>query len=240
LDTAKFALAKAARKDHIAELRITSETPVNTLIDTVAKEHGLFVYEGKNGKMGICPLGEPTTTTFTLLDSHCARENGIKKSKKDYLSLDYFVSELDVRYGRGETTILSKDLLCQTELAMASKYLSGRRQKTILTLTTAPDEATAQKCARIKMLHHCTPTFEYEVELKPDLNLDVGSWIDINSNGLIGKALLIAYHNDSMKMWFKPVYSVDNFQEVFSNQAVPELLEKFITDTSKNVQEVFE
>jgi len=176
LDITAFDSCRNRRLDFKCQVSVTSEMSVNSLVDDLAKENGLFVYETNDGLVSIICIEPPEDMgILTILTS-----NEITGDyKENFLGLNYLISSMDVSYING--TIESADLGFDA-FEKAKSFLNGEEFKTKLDLKYCKDESTAMAMSHIKMLFHQKPTRELSLTARDDSLLYIGQWFKLDSS----------------------------------------------------------
>jgi len=216
-----------------AELTVSSAEAINDLVDTLAKEHGLFVFENNEGLITILSLDPPSESTVTL---ELGRDDIlIGDIDENYTGIEYLISQLDTTYSDGEEK-LEGSLLDQTPFSVARKYLNGDEAQMNLVLKTVFDSATAQNSAELKQLYHYIPTRILKIAIRPELGIGLGAWVKISEDSGIdlvrGKVYLVQFIE---KMLFE-----DAILNIELYEFDIDTLEDFIQEVPRHPDEIIE
>jgi len=204
LNTSSFTVATEKRLSWDARLMVTEEKTLVSLIDMLAKEHGLIVYENNEGEVTIVTLDPPVTNSVssniddTLLIYKDENKESLLDFKEDFTDLNYLITELDVYYdfvnSKYQGYIKSLDLNNQDDFAI-SKQFTDNDIKIKLQLQTIFNKGTVNKSAEIKMIYHQVPT--RIIKGKTTLgasDYDIGGWVTCSSSKIAevsGKIYLV-------------------------------------------------
>jgi len=187
LDSAAFARAI----DQYAGLRCSYviKEPVlsNKVIDEIARDFGLVVFENDLGQVSIVSLFPPEESEVTTIlgTADVVFENGNYTISEEYTSLDYLISKMDIEYGKATeegkySKYIESSTLDQRPFAVAQSYLGGVDYSVRLRLVSAFDDTTARECSRIKQLYHFEPTRMLKLPVYQNLGLQIGDWLKLN------------------------------------------------------------
>ncbi len=194
MDTPAFTLNNTKKLQHDATVLLQEEININFLIDRVAKEHGLLVFETNDGLVSITdlvppdPNAVPSEYTFDLTDSSIFfDDNHLPDIEIEFTDTDFLITDLEVRYSPEgnifKDVINSQDLAVLTNLLNLSKgYANGNEIKVAQELLSVFNEQVARLCAEVKMNYHFTPSRIVTVKCIMPVNaVSLGDWITVSS-----------------------------------------------------------
>jgi len=204
LDTAAFTKAIEQRLSWEARVLVTKEKPLIGLVDEIAKNHGLLVYEDDIGRMTTVALDPPAEEEVTddiddtMLIFKDAKKASLLDFKEKWTEMDYIITELDVYYDffgtKFQKYIASADLSNQDDFVIAEQFTENPI-KLKLQLKSVFSQGTADKSAIIKMVYHQIPTRILKVKTTLSTsNYKVGQWVTCTTSKIeetSGKIYLI-------------------------------------------------
>lgn len=219
LNTSSFTVATEKRTSYDCRLLVKEEKTAVSLVDMLAKEHGLIVYENNEGEVTIVALDPPATDTVsddidnTLVIFKDPDKESPLDFKEKFTDLDYIITELDVYYdfvnSKYQGYIASDDLSNQDDFVISQQFTENVI-KIKLQLQSVYNKQTADKCAIIKMVYHQVPT--REITLKNTLGVsdfDMGGWVTCSSNKIAetsGKIYLVLGKGEQVPFPKKKTY----------------------------------
>jgi hypothetical protein len=256
LDATSLAKAKLDRADWRARILIEDEIKLSSLVDLIAKEHGLIVNEGNDGKIFITAISIPVPDAgYPVITLHdiILNKNGLSY-KEEFTHIEYLITKMDVYYNyidkKYKNLIESDKLSCKHYLEEAKEF-TDTDIKIKLNLKTIFDEATALKIAELKSFYHKSPTRIIEIDGLLTLDyFNIGAWNTISGGVpeisgkiylVLGKSEQPPYINTKPKCKltiFEYDWSVDDLriQEV----PVQDLLDDYdeVPDTTTDYDEI--
>lgn len=189
LDSGSFDLSRVARALWRCSIIITEETSVRMIVNRIALNHGLIVYENNLGEIAIKSLTIPTdlTSLRDISDDNIIFKNYLVDIREEYTDLTYLITKLDTYYeevgnGNYKGLIKSEELSYQDALNFASEIVE-QDVKTNLMLRTIIDRATADNSAVLKSTYHYTPTRFITIGCTMgESDIQIGDWLTISSN----------------------------------------------------------
>lgn len=160
---------------------VSATTNIDQLIDTVAKEHFILVYESDIGELTAKDLRIPEdnnnvtviTNSEILLDSDL-----IPLVDYELLNLEYLISNLTVK--TEEIEITEAELINETNVEIylnrAKTFLNGSTVKSTLIFETVKDRKSCLAYAVDKMRFHQAPMKRYSVNTEFFNNFVLGDW----------------------------------------------------------------
>jgi len=256
LDTTSFTRAKLDRNTWRARVLVDDEIKLSTLIDMIAKEHGLIVYEGHDGKIYIVainiPFGGFGSQNITLHD--ILYDKTRLSYIEEFTSIEYLITKMDVYYDyidkKYKKIIESNNLSCKEYLDEAKEY-TDTDIKIKLNLKTIFDEVTALNIAQLKAFYHKCPTRIIKIDGLLSLeSFNLGTWTTISGGvpDITGKLYLMIGKSGQLpfiktKANCQLVLFEYDYLGSFSNiQEVPEqaLIEDYdeVPNTTEDIDEV--
>jgi len=192
IDETSFDASSLARRDWKCRMVISEEKPLKTVIDTIAQEHGLIVFEDVLGKMTCLTLDPPVESEILsggkdISGSLTAMRSSKADFKEKFTDIEYLISELDTHYNKFDQDnykgyIKSDDLGYQDALDKAKEFLNGNKVKVNLKLETVIDSVTASNIAILKTNYHFMPTRIITVGCIFDTSAwNLGMWVTCSS-----------------------------------------------------------
>lgn len=202
INTTSFDVARALRADFKATVRVESDASLRTLINQIASEHSLIVYENNIGQVEIIALETPSVDDDTLEvltdESIQVRRNAINFTEK-YTDLDYIITELDVYYNKSGNKyrglVKSTDLPQTGAFEKAIELLSGNSRQFKLQLDTVKNSIPAVKAGLIKSLFNFIPVRMIDVRCFFGVaDWTIGKWVTSSSSHIFdvnGKKFIV-------------------------------------------------
>lgn len=200
LDTTAFNIAITKRADWNARLLVKDEKKLISLVDKIAKEHGLLVFENNIGEISIVALDPPAEDEITrdITDSEVRYKKSDVAFEEIFTDLDYLITVLDVYYdfidGKYKGYIKSNDLVNQDFFTVSNQFVENPI-KVKLQLQSVFEENTANYCAEIKMTYHQIPTRVLKIMTTLGTSdIEIGEWVSCSSTKITevsGKIYLV-------------------------------------------------
>lgn len=191
IDTVTFDQASLARSLWKCKVVIDQETQLKSIIDKLAKEHGLLVYENELAQMACIPLDPPVEAAILsgsrdISDSIIIAKRGTAQFREQFTDLRYLITELDVYYDKDgdeyKGYIQSDQISYQGALDVAKDFIFDNNIKINLKLDTIIDKVTADQSAVLKSYFHYTPTRIITVKTIFDSSeWSIGQWVSCSS-----------------------------------------------------------
>lgn len=218
LDTASFTVAKTARSDWNCRVLVTDSIALLKLIDMIAKEHGLVVFEDTEGKISIATLNPPAEDEIEreITSSELKFKGVMLDFKEKFTNLDYIITAMDVYYNfinnKYNGLIDSSQVTDQQGFEKAQEY-STEEIKVKLNLRTVFQDTTADNSALVKMAYHSMPTRILTIGTSYSTNdIKIGNWININSTKFseaMGKIYLVIAVKEQIPLAGKKSIGID-------------------------------
>ena len=235
LDTDSFTRAISDRSDWRARVLVEDEIKLVSLVDMIAKEHGLIVYENNLGKIFIVAINPPILSiSYPDITLH---DIIYDKNKLDYeenfTEIEYLITEMDVYYdyinNKFQKYIKSSELPCVSDFIIAKTY-TNTDVKIKLSLKTIYEKTTALKIATLKSFYHRRPTRILTIRGLLSLEFfNMGIWNTISGGipEIVNKLYLIIGKKEMLPYMTKGecelvIFEYDWSEEDLRIQEVPE------------------
>lgn len=210
VDKTSFDALAVLKVQHDATVLLEEEVNVNTIIDRLAKEHGILCFEGNDGLIKATDLvpPDPSTINIELTDSVIFfNDKKLPDVKIQFTDMDFLITDLEARYepfgNIFQKQLFATDLtLLTTKFQLAIDATNDNEVKVALELLSVFDENVARVCAEVKMFYHFTPSRIITIKCILATNsLELGTWITLDTTAVpesSGKVYLVIGNNISL------------------------------------------
>ncbi len=164
------------RQSWNCSVEINAPVAINSIVDRLAKEACLFLYENDLGKIAMASLEPPREED--VKQEFNPSNLTTKDFSETYYGLDYLISELQAEYnvtGKVDSKQLSSNLFKK-----AGEFLNGEVVQVLLKLKYINNEYGAVKSCQIKQFYHAIPTRVIHLYADIDTPLNIGDWAKVN------------------------------------------------------------
>ena len=262
LDIPAFDDIESKRVGWVASLLIEEEINVNQIIDEVAKNHALMVYENNEGKISISDLIPPPINEVTqIIEDAQILYRGNKKPHitERTIHSNYLITEMDIRFkpfGNEFKGIIKSENFAFKSYFDTAKEFTTQEAQVALNLKSIYDKETATKAGEAKMNFHKHPSRILTLGCTYTTGLaqtDLGTWLLLDSShldGTNGRIFLLIESKIQVPYKGTPgtieltLYQYDhsriiqNIQEVIETPNVE--FQEVISSPGDEIQEVFE
>jgi hypothetical protein len=188
IDLSSFQIASSLRNLWRCSYVVKDEISMYSLIDLIAKNHGLIVSENNLGLISCTTLDVPVDIQGLreIGDSVIVYKKDLLDVKEDHTDLRYLVTKMDTYYEKVKNDgykglIKSDDLSYQDAMEYAKEILENDVALK-LNLDSVIDKETADKSGVLKTHYHYTPTRVLELGCSLEIaDIKNGEWVTCTS-----------------------------------------------------------